>query len=345
MYLPSLAVTGALLLGGIASVAGAPLARAAPDRPTAVVALGDSTAAGEGGGDYAAGTRGEHGDWCHRSANAYVQHTGLAEVAVNLACSGATSANVGFGPSVHDTEGSQAQRLISVARTHRVTVVITQFGANDDPGFGGSVVRCVIAYLDPSGPGCADTLAAQWPARVGAMAPKVAAALRDVRSAMRQAGYADSDYALVVASYPSPVTESMVHTHGFTGCPFRDADARWGRTEAVPQLSEALRGVAGQVGARFLDLSRATEGHEACSNKGPEWQRRLTVNAKAFAQGGLAAVGHLAQESFHPNATGDLQLAGCFAEFVRGGAGSARCLAGADGRLHATGTGPTTPTG
>ena len=296
------------------------MAAAAPSGPTTLVALGDSLAAGEGGGDYAAGTQGERGDWCHRSANAYVEHIGLADAVINLACSGATSTNVGFGPSVHDTEGSQAQRLVAVARTHRVTVVIAQFGANDDPGFGTSVVRCVVAYLTPAGPGCADTLAAQWPARLTAMAPKVAAALHDIRSAMQQAGYRDSDYTLVLASYPSPFTESMVHTHGFTGCPFRDADAKWGRTQAVPLLSESLRGVANQVGARFLDLSQATEGHEACTTKGPEWERRLTVNTKAFARDGLAAVRHLAQESFHPNATGDLQLAGCFAEFVRSGA-------------------------
>jgi lysophospholipase L1-like esterase len=309
---------------------------AAPGGPDTIVALGDSTASGEGGGSYAAGTRGERGDWCHRSPNAAVAHTGLAATVVNLACSGARSADVGFGGTGHYTEGSQARQLAAVARTHRVRVILAQFGANDDPGFGTSVVRCVVAYLNPSGPGCASDLDRQWPSRLSAMAPKVTAALRDVRSAMSQAGYGDSDYVLVLASYPSPVTESMTHTHGLTGCPFRDADAAWGRTDAVPKLSDTLRQVAGQVDARFLDLSRATEGHEACTTKGPEWVRRLTVAPKAFATGGLAAVGHLAQESFHLNATGYAQVGGCMGAFVQSGRSTGSCTVGSDGRLHAT---------
>jgi lysophospholipase L1-like esterase len=310
-------------------------AEAAPAGPSTIVAIGDSSAAGEGAGQYERGTRGEKGDWCHRSPNAYVQRTGLADTAVNLACSGATSADVGFGAATHDTESSQAQRLVAVARTHRVTTVVAQFGANDDPSFGNSVVSCVLAYLSPGKPGCSSALAAQWPGRLASMQPKVAHALGDVRSAMRQAGYQDQDYVLVVASYPSPVTESMAHSHGLTGCPFRDEDARWGRTQAVPQLSDALRAVAGQVKARFLDLSRATEGHEACTTQGAEWVRRLTVNPDAFVHGGLAAVGHLAQESFHPNAVGYGQIARCLTEFVRTNATDAQCLAGRDGALHA----------
>jgi len=318
-----------------ASSATPPATSAAPAaKRTAIVAIGDSAASGEGAGDYEAGTRGEKGDWCHRSTHAYIRHTGLASTAVNLACSGATSANVGFGTAVHDTEGSQARRLVQIARTYRVTTIVAQFGANDDPSFGSSVVRCVVVFLNPSLPGCASTLSTQWPKRVAAMAPKVTKALGDVRAAMRQAGYRDEDYVLVVASYSSPVTETMARTHGFTGCPYRAEDAKWGRTAAVPQLSDALRGVADKVDARFLDLSRAAEGHEACTSAGPEWERRLTVDPKVFAQGGPGAAGHLAQESFHPNTAGHAQLASCLAAFVRGGQAHGQCIPGNDGKLH-----------
>ena len=322
-----------------ASPAPKPAPKAAPapagGKRTAIVALGDSSASGEGAGDYDAGTKGEKGDWCHRSSHAYIRHTGLASTAFNLACSGATSANVGFGTAVKNTEGSQAKRLAELAKNFKVTTVVTQFGANDDPSFGSAIVRCVAVYLNPSLPGCASTLASQWPSRLAAMKPKVQHALDDVRTAMRQAGYRDQDYTLVVASYASPVTDTMVSTHGFIGCPFRSEDARWGRVTAVPQLSNALRGVADQVGARFLDLSRATEGHEACTNKGAEWQRRLTVDPKVFASGGISAASHLAQESFHPNAVAHAQLADCLASFVRGSAKHGLCLPGKDGKLHA----------
>ena len=61
------------------------------------MALGDSAASGEGAGDYAPGTRGEGGDWCHRSPHAYIHAARLAPVAIDLACSGADTADVEAG--------------------------------------------------------------------------------------------------------------------------------------------------------------------------------------------------------------------------------------------------------
>ena len=90
---------------------------------------------------------------------------------------------------------------------------------------------------------------------------------------------------------------------------------------------------------RFLDLSRATEGREACSQvlADDEWQRRLTVDPNALVYGGLDAIGaHLAQESFHPSAAGHAELGRCVGEFLRGDAVPAACRVGADGQLHAT---------
>ncbi|MCA1671437.1 MAG: GDSL-type esterase/lipase family protein, partial [Actinobacteria bacterium] len=276
---------------------------------------------------------------CHRSVHAYIHQTELAERSVSLACSGATSANVSLASTAHYTEGSQAARLIDVATRHRVTAVAVQVGADDDPAYASVVLACVEAYLNPLGPGCAQTIGPQWPSRLAAMAPKVTKALGDVRQAMSRAGYPAASYELVLSSYTSPVTEHMDPVlHGPAGCPFRIADARWGRTVAVAQLSEVLRGVATQAGVRFLDLSRASEGHEACSRLTPaqEWQTRLTVNPQAVVHGGLDAVSiHLVQESLHPNAAGHAQIGNCLGEFLRSAAVSAQCLISPDGRLHA----------
>ncbi|MFI9010840.1 GDSL-type esterase/lipase family protein [Actinosynnema sp. NPDC053489] len=334
------AVVGALLLTGSAFLVAPGAAGAADDRPTAVVSLGDSAISGEGAGSYEAGTEGENGNWCHRSTQAMVHRTQLADRTVNLACSGADSANVSLADTVHYTEGSQARRLIDVARQYRVTTVVVQVGANDDVRFADTMVDCVAAWVNPFGPSCRSTLEREWPGRLAAMAPKVENALRDVRSAMSQAGYAASSYNLVLTSYASPVTEKMDRLlHGPQGCPLRLPDAAYGRTVAVPQLSEALRGVASRAGVKFLDFSRATENREACSqgeSSTGEWQRRLTVDPYALVTGGLDAIGiHLAQQSFHPNAAAHAQLGRCITEFVNGGASSARCLAGADGNLHA----------
>ena len=123
---------GALLIvGGLTVTSPA----AADDRPTAIVSLGDSAISGEGAGNYEPGTKGENGDWCHRSLNAFVHKTTVANRTVNLACSGADSANVSLANTTHYTEGSQARRLIGVAQQYRVTTVIVQVGANDEPQF------------------------------------------------------------------------------------------------------------------------------------------------------------------------------------------------------------------
>jgi lysophospholipase L1-like esterase len=329
----------ALLAVLAAAVAIAPAAAAAPldTRPTAVVALGDSAASGDGAGDYVPGTRGENDNWCHRSAHAYVHRSGLAEESVNLACSGAESADVAFGPGTHYTEGSQAARLVDVATRYRVTVVTLQVGANDDAELIGTGIACIRAFIDLSEPPCRETIGPTWPARMAALAPKVEVAVRDVREAMRRAGYADTDYAFVLASYASPVTEHM-RAGAARGCPYSRADAAWGRTVAIPELSAALRGVAERTGVRFLDLARATEGYEACARSPytEEWQRRITVSPEALVYGGLDAFGyHLAQESFHPNALGHAEMGRCLAQFVRSAGSSGACLVGGDGQLHA----------
>ncbi|MCS7481194.1 GDSL-type esterase/lipase family protein [Umezawaea endophytica] len=331
-------ITALLLLGAAAQpVSAAP----ADTRPTAIVSLGDSAISGEGAGSYEPGTEGENGNWCHRSTRALVHQTAVAERTFNLACSGADSANVSLADTVHYTEGSQARRLIDIATQNRVTTVILQIGANDDPQFADTIVSCIAAWLNPFGSSCRSTLQTQWPARLAAMAPKVENAIADVRSAMTQAGYAAGSYSFILTSYASPLTEKMDKVlHGPHGCPIRLADAEYGRTVAVPQFSDALRGVATRTGTKFLDFSRATENREACSNKSGsttgEWQRRITVDPDALVHGGLDAIGiHLAQQSFHPNAAGHAQLGRCVTEFVQSNTQSARCLVGTDGSLHA----------
>jgi lysophospholipase L1-like esterase len=329
-------LTAALLTVGLVTATPA----TADDRPTAVVSLGDSAISGEGAGNYEPGTRGENGDWCHRSLNALVHKTAVANRTINLACSGAESANVSLADTSHYTEGSQSRRLIGVAQQYRVTTVIVQIGANDEPAFADTILGCIGEWFNPFSSGCRSYLRTQWPQRLAAMAPRVERALADVRSAMSQAGYANGSYNLILTSYASPLTEHMDSVlHGPQGCPFKLADAAYGRTEAVPQLAEALRGAAARAGAKFLDFSRATEGHEACSGYGDsttEWQNRVTVDPWAWVTGGLDAIGiHMAQESFHPNAKGHAQLGRCVTEFVNSGRGSAQCLIGSDGNLHA----------
>jgi lysophospholipase L1-like esterase len=239
---------GTLLTAGVLVAAGSasPAAAAPGSGPAAVVALGDSAISGEGAGAYEPGTNGPGGDFCHRSTRALIQRTAIPGIAarISLACSGAASSDVRINGTTHYTEPSQADRLRAVARDNDVKMVVLQIGANDDPQFADTVLSCVRAWANPFGPACSVAPASQWPARVAAMAPKVEAVVNDVRTVMRETGYADSAYQFVLQSYASPFTENMNSiTHAFEGCPIRIADARFSRTQAVGQLSAALRGV------------------------------------------------------------------------------------------------------
>ncbi len=336
-----------LLLGAFLVVGGEDPAPA-PAPPTGVprvlVALGDSTISGEAAGDYEDGTDGTNGNWCHRSRNAAIHHTGLREVAetINLACSGAPSAQVALGDTTQYTEGSQAARLGELARRKRVVAIQVALGANDDPGFSHVLDGCVQSWFDRGKPGCAETSGEQWRARVDAMVPKVTRALADVRAVMRAAGYQPGDYQLVLQSYAAPISPDVrPDLRNLNGCPFREEDLRWVRESAVPIMTEGVRRAARESGARLLDLSRAGLGREACARADPaqEWFSRLAVRWDDLRDVDRAT--HALQESFHPNAAGHRQIGRCLGEFLGTADRAAACLTGADGDLHpATTLGP-----
>lgn len=306
--------------------------------PTAVVAMGDSTVSGEGAGSYEPGTDGQGGNWCHRSTNAFVYRLRLPGVdeLVNLGCSGAPSAQVALGDVSQYTEPSQTRRLTEIAATHRVVAVVVATGANDDPHFSHVLDRCVRGWAVQDVPGCSSVDGPDWRRRVELMRDKVERTLRDVRFALATLDYDRADYQLVLQSYAAPVGPDMLEQlRGLSGCPLGADDLQWVRDEALPEINAALRTAAGNADTRFLDLSEAGVGREACSRTDPdeEWFTRLVVRWPDLDDD--QRVGHALQESFHPNAAGHAQFARCLDEFLADTEGDARCVAGQDGDLHA----------
>jgi lysophospholipase L1-like esterase len=304
-----------------------------------IVALGDSTASGEGSGDYTADTNGLNGNWCHRSPNATVYQTAAPgiESKIDLACSGAPSGQVALGDVKQWTEPSQAQRLGELTKTNRVAAVVVAIGANDDPHFSALVTDCVKAWFNPHDPPCSEKIKNTWQNQVDAMVPKVVNALGDVKKVLADAGYTPADYQLVVQSYAAPIGPDIPESlRNLNGCPFRTEDLYWVGRYGVEMLASGIQQAAKQAGARYLDLSRAGLGHEACSG-GPdparEWFSRLTLQLQDLSQEARAS--HALQESFHPNAAGYVEFARCLTEFLAAGNGNAACLPGADGNLHA----------
>lgn len=316
----------------------APKPRPGPpsNAPLAIVSLGDSTVSGEGAGAYDPATNGRNGDWCHRSTDAEIHETHVPGVVrtVNLACSGADAEQVGLGAQLHYTEGSQAAQLGLLARHNRVVAVLVAVGANDDPRFADVLNACVQAWVDQGS--CSAGFEKQWQHRIDAMVPKVVKALRDIRKVMAGAGYATSDYQLVLQSYAAPIGPDVgTGLLSLAGCPFRAVDLEWVRNTAVHALDNGLHKAADQAGTRFLDLAEAGIGHEACSggrNTSGEWFTRLTVTWQDITN--QQRVTHALQQSFHPNGRGQAAFGSCLGQFLATTDRAAACLPGAGGALH-----------
>jgi lysophospholipase L1-like esterase len=324
-------LAGTLLLGG----GGGP----AQAKPTAVVAMGDSAISGESAGDYEPGTD-QPGNFCHRSRRALVHQTTIpaVDVRLNLSCSGARSEHLRIGGPGQNGEPSQSQKLRTVAATHDVKAIVVEIGTNDDPRFGDTAAECIAAFVLSVPGGCRSTAGPTWPQRLARMVPKVEAALDDVRAIMDQVD-PQATWQPILLSYWSPVPRPPIRYSGYFskiwhGCPIANADMAWGHDTAVPQLNEALRGVAERKGWRFLDLSRSMDGREICATgitHAQEWITGFKYDASSADPLSFDAV----RQSLHANAAGHVQLGRCLTQFAAQPQREGLCLRGSNGALQA----------
>jgi hypothetical protein len=335
-----LAVSGLLVAAG-------PARAAVPGGAAVAVSLGDSYISGEAGrwmgnSDTFTGSRdgtdrayanggydasrvygATYASGCDRSDSAEVLSAFGPAAAVNLACSGATTANVwraSSGGQAFKGEAPQADQLGVLAAQRRVGLVALSIGGND-LGFADVITQCVkdyeiwYSYCHWSQQSAVDSA-------IDAAMANVGKSIDEVRAVMAADGYAATDYRIVLQSYPSPVprsSENRYSEHGWDrittgGCPMWDGDADWARDSLIPQISGRLAQVATSRGVQFLDLQNFLQGHEVCatadtlagssqppSAAGSEWARFLTTG---MTQGTM-------QESLHPNYYGQLGLGRC----------------------------------
>lgn len=249
---------------------GDPAERPLAARKTGLISLGDSEISGEGVGTYEAGTDGPD-NWCHRSPDSAIHRTGIpADVTYNVSCSGAYTGNIVIGGSKqYADELVQSDSLAIKARNTRIKMIVLVAGANDDLQFGPVMTDCVERWILFQG-ACRPKYEGGWQARVDGLVPKVEKTVRDLRTVMTGAGYADGDYKLVVMGYPSPIGPDFYDNPNFPGklpggCAGYDSDAAWGRNAAVPAFERGMREAAADTGAVYLDNSRLFHGHEVCS--------------------------------------------------------------------------------
>lgn len=356
---------GGMLAGGLA------LSPAQADGPGVgtpyVVSVGDSYISGEAGRwagssntssayadalgstayDDVAG--GESTPRCHRSRSAEV-FFGSGTLGKNLACSGArtstfTDSDGNFKPGLDfydDGAGhlGQAKALQQFASTHNVRMVVASIGGNDF-NFGSVVQSCVTDFLtSPSWAKdyCNDdsSVTANFTsANVSAVRSRISAALVNLRTAMRNAGYADGSWTLLVQNYPSPIPSASglrYSQSGFTrqstgGCGFWDADANWANASALPTINSTVAGAvsaSGLTNTRTLDLSAAFNGRRLCeTGVGLYEEKGLTSWTQAGAVDQTEWINQIRtvttsgsspyyiQESLHPNYWGQLATRSC----------------------------------
>jgi hypothetical protein len=273
---------------------------------------------------------------CDRSDVAEIKSATIAVTyQINIACSGATTANIfraSKGGETEKGETPQADQLAGYAKRFNVKLVVLSIGGND-LGFASIVQACATAYLSQTGP-CRTSQQQVLASKFNAAMFNVGKAIDEVRAVMTDAGY--QNFQLVLQTYPSVFVRASENRYpennpavraGVGGCPSYNTDADWARDSVVSQISNGLRFVAAVKNVQLLDLRDAFQGREICSKSTrqasltqppssttSEWGRFL--NQSTVTQGVI-------QESVHPNAYGERALGRCltliYGSTMRGG--------------------------
>jgi hypothetical protein len=383
------------VLGAVALVLGTLSLTATPaqaDGPGAgtpwVVSVGDSYISGEAGrwagssnsssssADALGGTAyfdnasntAEQIERCHRSksAEAYI---GGGVNGLNLACSGAktaTSDGTYFKPGLDFYDNGagklgQAKMLQQFAGTHNVKMVAVSIGGNDF-NFASVVQSCVTDFLaSPSWwpDYCKDdssVVANFTSSNVTAVKTRISNSFLNIRTAMRNAGYADSSWTLLVQNYPSPIPNGSGFRYsqsGYTrqstgGCGFWNADADWANGTALPTINNTVTGAITQSGitnAKTLNLTPTFNGRRLCEGGVglyeevglSSWTQSTAVDRTEWVNQirTVTTAGsspYYIQESLHPNYWGQLAVRSCVRQAYNGGTPrSGTCVRSANG--------------
>ncbi|WP_202879253.1 hypothetical protein [Nocardioides cynanchi] len=372
----ALGVLGLLTAGLSVLTVGAPAHADGPGVGTPwVVSVGDSYISGEAGRwagnsnasesyvdalgptayyDNATNT-GEQITRCHRSKAAEV-FIGGGVNSLNLACSGAktstftdSSGNFKPGLDFYNSGGNQGQALMlqGFAATHNVKMVAVSIGGNDF-NFASIVQSCVTDFL--TSPTwwknyCNDDSSVTsnfTAANVAAVRARISTAYQNVRTAMRNAGYADNAWTLMVQNYESPIPNGSAFRYsesGYTrqntgGCGFWNNDATWANNTALPTIDNTVFGAAtdsGLTNVRTLNLAGAFNGHRLCENTDnlveanySSWRAPGAVDKSEWIDqirtASTATSDYYIQESLHPNYWGELAVRSCLRQAWNAGA-------------------------
>ncbi|MGH3861394.1 ricin-type beta-trefoil lectin domain protein [Actinokineospora sp.] len=305
---------------------GSPEIRPIEQRKTSVISAGDSEISGEGTGDlslYEPGTNGPT-SYCHRSVKAAIKVVDIpVEVKSNIACSGGRNENLRFqGPGTFEKSDNQGDKLAIQARNTQVKMIWLVMSANDYGGieFGPLMTKCSDNRVFFKGT-CWQSESGNEVARFTVVRNNLRGGIADIRSIMRDAGYQQGEYQLIVSSYPSPVSPDVEDNPKFPGwyfggCTLYLADMAAGRNKLVPMFEEAVRDAALSSDTRYIDASRLFAGHEPCTEQ--PWVTGLLNTGNIFNPNDW-------RQSWHPNVAGHAAFARCMRDMYNSGAATGTC--------------------
>ncbi len=308
---------------------------------------------------------------CHRSKAAEIIIGGGVN-SLNLACSGAKTSTFTdgsyFKPGLdfYSSGSNQGQALMlqNFAAGNNVKMVQVSIGGNNF-NFGGIVTQCVMDFLgSPSWwpDYCKDdsiVTNAMSTSSVNARRDEIAGAFQNVRQAMRNAGYADNSWTLLVSNYMSPIPNSSGFRYsqsGYTrqstgGCGFWNADADYANGTLLPKINQTISEAvtaSGLTNVKTLNTASAFNGRRLCENtvglyeeKGlSHWTNAGAVDKTEWIntiRTATATGNYYIQESLHPNYWGQKALRNCVRQAYNAGVPkSGTCVRGGNG-LNASG--------
>jgi hypothetical protein len=291
---------------------------------------------------------------CHRSKSAEV-YIGSGVNGENLACSGAKTSSFTegetFKPGIdfYNSGGKEGQALMlqHFAATHNVKLVALSIGGNNF-NFAGIVTTCVEDFLEST---IFDDFYCSKESSVtnnfttsnaNKIKGEIETSIKNIATAMTNAGYTSSQYTILVQDYPSPIpngsefryTQSGYSRQFTGGCGFWNTDANYANATMLPTIDNTVLGAASGVGlsnVKTMDLASAFNSHRLC-DKGvglleeeglSNWKATEAVNkSEWFNQ--IRTIETLTgpyelQEDIHPNYWAQLGLRNCLTQAYNAG--------------------------
>ncbi len=297
---------------------------------------------------------GELIEGCHRSKSAEVYIGGVVG-GENLACSGAKTSSFieegDFKPGIdfYNSGGHEGQALMlqHYAANHNVKLVALSIGGNNF-NFASIVQTCVEDFLESTFFDdfyCSEesSVTSNFSSgNVSKIKGEIEGAIKNIATAMSNAGYTSSQYTILVQDYPSPIpngSEFRYSQSGYTrqttgGCGLWNKDANYANATMLATINSTALGAASGVGlsnVKTMELGSAFNSHRLC-DKGvglleeeglSSWKATEAVNKSEWFNQIRTITGlfppYELQEDIHPNYWAQLGLRNCLTQAYNAG--------------------------